>query len=59
MRRWPTFSYPGQGFVEEVEQIIVQRHDTFHELDVTHQPREVIREELDGRHRTNAAGVKR
>ena len=28
----------GQRLVEEVEQVVVQRHDLLHELDVPHQP---------------------
>ena len=34
------FFVTGQRFVEEIEQIVVQRHATFHELDVPHQPHE-------------------
>ena len=33
------FFVAGQGLVEEVEQVVVQRHDLLHELDVLHQPR--------------------
>ena len=36
----------GQGFVEEVEQVVVQRHDLFHELDVLQQAHQIIVEEL-------------
>ena len=28
----------GQRLVEEVEEVVVQRHDALHELDVAHQP---------------------
>ena len=41
----------GQRLVEEVEQVVVQRHDLLHELDVLHQPDEVVGEELHGRAR--------
>ena len=49
----------GQRFVEEVEQVVVQRHDLLHELDVLHQADDVVGEELLGRHGADAAGVKR
>ena len=49
----------GQGLVEEVEQVIVQRHDLLHELDVLHQPDEIVGEELHGGHRADAAGIER
>ena len=48
-----------QRLVEEVEQIVVQRHALLHELDVFHQPHQIIGEELDGRHRADAAGIER
>ena len=50
---------PGQRLVEEVEQVVVQRHDLLHELDVAHQPGQVVGEELDGRDRADPAGVQR
>ena len=37
----------GQRLVEEVEQVVVQRHDLLHELDVAHQPGQVVGEQLD------------
>ena len=49
----------GQGLVEEVEQVVVQRHDLLHELDVLHQPDEVVGEELQRGHGADAAGVER
>ena len=49
----------GQRLVEEVEQVVVQRHDLLHELDVLHQPDEVVGEELDGRHGADAARIER
>ena len=48
-----------QRLVEEVEQVVVQRHDLLHELDVLHQPHQVVGEELDGGHRADAAGIER
>ena len=48
-----------QRLVEEVEQIVVQRHDLLHELDVLHQPHQVVGEELHGRHGADAAGIER
>ena len=49
----------GQRLVEEVEQVVVHRHDPLHELHVAHQPGEVVGEELDGRDRADAARVER
>ena len=49
----------GQRLVEEVEQVVVQRHALLHELDVPHQPDEVVGEELHGGHGADAAGVER
>ena len=48
-----------QRLVEEVEQVVVQRHDLLHELDVAHQPGQVVGHQLDGRHRADAARVER
>ena len=53
------FFVTGQCLVEEVEQIIVQRHHRLHELDVGHEPRQIIGEQLDGRHGADPAGIKR
>ena len=44
-----------QGLVEEVEQVVVQRHDLLHELDVLHQADQVVGEELDGGNGADAA----
>ena len=49
----------GHRLVEEVEQVVVQGHDLLHELDVAHQPGQVVRDQLDGRHRSHAARVER
>ena len=49
----------GQRLVEEVEQVVVQRHDALHELHVAHQPAEVVGEELDGGDGADAARVER
>ena len=38
------FLVAGQRLVEEVEQVIVHRHDALHELHVAHQPGEVVGE---------------
>ena len=48
-----------QRLVEEVEQVVVQRHDLLHELDVLHQPHQVIGEELDRGHGADAARIER
>ena len=53
------FFIAGQRLVEEVEQVVVQRHHLLHELDVLHQPHQVIGEKLDGGHGADAAGIKR
>ena len=45
----------GQRLVEEVEEVVVHRHDLLHELDVAHQPGHVVGHQLDGRHRADAA----
>ena len=49
----------GQRLVEEVEEVVVHRHDALHELHVAHQPGEVVGEELDRGRRADAAGVQR
>jgi hypothetical protein len=50
---------PGQRLVEEVEEVVVERDDTLHELDVAHEAGEVVREQLDGGDRADAARVER
>ena len=50
---------PRQRFIEEVEEVVVHRHDLLHELDVLHQPHEIVGERLDRRHRPDAAGIER
>ncbi len=55
----PHLLVAGQRFVEEVEQVVVQRHHLLHELHVSHQAREVVGKELDGGHRAHATGIKR
>ena len=37
----------------------MQRHDPLHELDVAHQPGQVVGEQLDGRRRADAARIER
>ena len=49
----------GQRLVEEVEQVVVHRHDLLHELDVAHQPGQVVGHQLDGGDRADAARVER
>ena len=39
----------GQRLVDEVEQVVVHRHDALHELHVAHEPGVVVGEELDRR----------
>ena len=36
-----------QRLIEEVEEVVMQRNDPLHELDVLHKANEVVREELD------------
>ncbi len=48
-----------KGFIEEVEQVVVQRHNLLHELHVLHQAHQIIGEQLHGRNRPDTAGVKR
>ena len=49
----------GQRLVEEVEEIVVHRHDLLHELDVAHQPGDVVGHQLDGGDRADTARVQR
>ena len=49
----------GQRLVEEVEEVVVHRHDLLHELDVAHQPGDVVGHQLDRGHRAHAARVER
>ncbi len=49
----------GQRFVEEVEEVVVHRHDLLHELDVAHQPGHVVGHQLDGGRGADAARVQR
>ena len=49
----------GQRLVEEVEQVVVHRHDPLHELHVAHEPGVVVGEQLDGGRRADAARVER
>ena len=37
----------------------MQRNDLLHELHILHQTHQIIGEELDGRHRADAAGIQR
>ena len=48
-----------QRFIEEIEKIVVQRHDLLHELHVLHQAHDIIGEELDGGNGSHAAGIER
>ena len=48
-----------KGLVEEVEQVVVQRHHALHELHIAHEARVVVGEELDRRGGADAAGVER
>ena len=48
-----------QGIVKKIEQIVVHRYDTLHELHVAHQPAHVFREELVCRYGADPAGIKR
>ena len=51
------FFVAGQCLVEEIEQIVVQWHALFHELDISEQPGHVFGEELHRRHRADPAGI--
>ena len=53
------FLVPGQRLVEEVEQVVVHRHDALHELHVAHQPGQVVGEQLHRGDRADAARVER
>ena len=53
------FLVTGQRLVEEVEQVVVHRHDPLHELHVAHQPGQVVGEQLHRRDRAHAARVQR
>ncbi len=57
MRR-PTSSYPGRRLVEEVEQIIMQRHDLLHELHILHQAGTmIVGKELDRGHGSHSTRI--
>ena len=49
----------GQRLVEEVEQVVVHRHDPLHEVHVAHQPGQVVGEQLHRRDRAHPARVQR
>ena len=49
----------GQGFVEEVEEVVVHGHDLLHELHVAHQPGHVVGHQLNRRGGADAARVQR
>ena len=49
----------GQRLVEEVEKVVMHRHDLLHELHVAHQPAQVVRHQLDGRDCAHTARVER
>ena len=49
----------GQRLVEEVEEVVMHRHDLLHELDVAHQTGQVVGHQLDRCHRSDAARVER
>ena len=55
----PDLFITGEGFVEEIEQIVMQRHNLLHEFHVFHQPYDVIGEELNRRDGTHPAGIQR
>lgn len=48
-----------QDLVEEVEQVVVHRNDLLHELDVPHEPAQVVGHQLHRGHRSHTAGVQR
>ena len=53
----PDLVVAGQRLVEEVEQVVVQRHDALHVLGVAHQPHGVVVEHLDTGHRSDPTRV--
>ena len=59
MRRSADLFVAGQGLVEEIEQVVVQRHDPLHELDVFQQPHQIVVEELHAGDGADAAGIER
>ena len=51
------FFVAGHGFIDEVEEVVMQGNDLLHELDVLHQADDVVGEELDSGNGADAAGV--
>ena len=49
----------GQRFVKEVEQVVVHRHDALHEVDVLHEPGQIVGEDRHRGNRPDAARVQR
>ena len=49
----------GQRLVEEVEEVVVHRHDLLHELDIAHQPGHVVGHQLNGGRGADAARIQR
>src|SRR6266568_2672104 len=47
----------GEGLIEEVEEVVVQRNNFLHEFDILHQAHEVVGEDLDGAHGADTAGI--
>src|SRR5262249_56286941 len=48
---------PRQGFVEKIEKVIMQGNDPLQELDVLHQPDQIIGEDLMAGHGSHTARV--
>jgi hypothetical protein len=53
----PDFLIAWQSLVEEIEQIVVQRDDSLHELHILQQPHEIIVEQLHAGDCPHAAGI--
>ena len=53
----PDLLVAGEGGVEEVEEVVVERHHPLEELGVLHQPDQVVVEQLDRGHGADAARV--
>ena len=53
----PDLFVAGEGFIHEIEEVIVQRNHLLHELDVLHEADNVVGKELDCWDGSNSAGI--
>jgi hypothetical protein len=59
-QQYPALAYffvARQRFIEEVEEVVMERDHFLHELHVLHQPNHIVGEKLDGGHGPHAAGI--